>query len=73
MRIKCLTTFLDGRTLFEKDDRCTVPDDDGARFCANGWAEDLGDAVATDKPAAGSTDLDIANVRSIHSSNTAGA
>lgn len=72
MRIKCFTTFLDGRTRFEKDDTCTVPDDAGARFCANGWAENLGSAVATDKPAAGSTDLDIANVASGHSSNTVG-
>lgn len=72
MKIKCLTTFLDGRTRFEKDDLCTVPDEDGARFCANGWAEDQGGAVATAEPAAGSTDLDIANVKSGHSSNTVG-
>lgn len=72
MKIKCLTPFLDGRTRFEQDDLCTVPDADGARFCAAGWAEDVSGTVATGDPAAASTDLDIANVKSGHSSNTVG-
>jgi hypothetical protein len=47
MKIKCLTTFLDGKDRFEADDIRTVDDERGARFCANGWAEDLSGAVPT--------------------------
>lgn len=48
MRIHCTTKFLDGRVQFEQDDICTVSDEDGARFIANGWAvrEGGGDAPA---------------------------
>ena len=46
MRIHCTTTFLDGRTRFEKDDICTVPDEDGARFIENGWAVAHGEEPA---------------------------
>lgn len=71
MRIHCTTTFLDGRIRYEKDDICTVPDEDGARFVAAGWAEDLGDAGATSRePAAGSTDLEIQPAVSGHASKT---
>lgn len=76
MRIKCLTKFKDTAdgvpVTFEADDICTVSDEDGARFVSAGWAEDLGGAVATGEPATGGTDLDIANVKSGHSSNTVG-
>lgn len=48
MKIIVITTFLEGRDRFEKDDRRTVTDEDGARFIANGWAVKDGDAVPTD-------------------------
>ena len=49
MRIHCTTKFLDGRVQFEQDDICTVSDEDGARFIANGWAVAYGDTpVALD-------------------------
>jgi hypothetical protein len=49
MRIKCLTTFLDGAERYEADDIRSVPDDRGAYFVANGWAEDLsGDTTTGD-------------------------
>lgn len=74
MRIKCLTKFkdtVDGVPVtFELGDICTVPDEDGARFCATGWAEDLGGSAATGDPAAGSTDLDIQSAVSGHASKT---
>lgn len=38
MKITCLTTFIDGRDRFEKDDVRTVDDERGAYFVANGWA-----------------------------------
>lgn len=62
MRIHCTTTFLAGPTRFEKDDICTVPDADGARFIANGWAVAEGDApaVAGDAQA---VSLDIHNTQ----------
>ena len=61
MKIKCLTTFLDGSDRFEKDDERTVPDEDGAYFVANGWAEDTAGRVATVNPASGVTDMAINN------------
>lgn len=62
MKIKCLTTFLDGAERFEQDDVRTVSDERGAAFVAAGWAEDVAGRVATGKPATGSADLDIDNV-----------
>jgi len=59
MKIKVLFTFLDGRDRFEKDDLRTVSDEDGARFVANGWAEDEAGRVATGATASGETDLAI--------------
>lgn len=59
MKIEALTTFLDGRERFEKGDIRTVPDADGARFVAAGWAKDLSGGVATGEPATGSAALDI--------------
>lgn len=47
MKIKCLTTFIDGKERFEEDDVRTVDDDRGARFVAHGWAEDVAGRVAT--------------------------
>ena len=60
MRIMCTTTFLDGVTRFEKDDICTVSDEDGARFVENGWATAEGGAAG--EPATGETTLAIHNV-----------
>lgn len=40
MKIKCLTTFLDGRDRFEAGDVRQVDDDRAARFIAAGWAAD---------------------------------
>lgn len=46
MRIKCLSTFLDGARRFEADDACTVPDEDAQRFIAQGWAVAEGEQPA---------------------------
>lgn len=61
MKIKCLTTFLDGKNRFEKDDVRTVDDDSGASFVANGWASDVSGALATGNQQAGESSLDIHN------------
>ena len=62
MKILCLTTFLDGRDRFEKDDARTVPDADAARFISHGWAVEAGsDAAAPVAAAPGETTLDIQN------------
>jgi len=61
MKILVLTDFKDGRDQFVKDDIRTVSDEDGARFVANGWANDTEGRVATGTAEAGSTDLDIQN------------
>lgn len=53
MRIEILTTFIDGRDRFEKDDIRTVSDEDAARFIKNGWAKPAGsEAPAVASPAA---------------------
>lgn len=62
MKIKCLTTFLDGTERFEKDDERTVADERGAYFVASGWAEDVSGAVATGDSDGGAADLTVANV-----------
>lgn len=61
MRIKCLTTFLEGRDRFEAGDVRTVPDADAARFIAAGWAAAADDAMHPGAPdaAAGPVTLDI--------------
>lgn len=76
MKIECLTAFKDTEdgkpTEFHLGDICTVPDEDGARFCAAGWARDVSGEVATGEVASGSADLDIHPAVSGHSSNTVG-
>lgn len=62
MKINALTTFLDGRDRYEKDDERTVSDEDGARFVAAGWAEDLSGTVATGVAAVGATNLQVDNL-----------
>ncbi len=61
MKIEALSTFLDGRDRFEAGDIRTVPDADGARFCAAGWAKDISGTTATGDSASGSTDLAVDN------------
>ncbi len=61
MKIKCTATFLDGKEKFYQDDVRTVSDEDGARFVANGWVEDVDGRVATGASASGETSLDIQN------------
>jgi len=61
MKILCLTTFLDGRDRFEKDDVRSVADEDGARFIANGWAQEQGGEAAAAAPAIGETTLNVQN------------
>ena len=62
MRIKVLTTFLDGRDKFYVDDVRTVPDEDGARFINAGWAVAEGSAPApVETPA--SVDLKVHSAR----------
>lgn len=53
MKIKCLTTFLDGRDRFEAGDVRQVDDDRAARFIGAGWAADAagGGSAAGDAPA----------------------
>lgn len=62
MRIKALTTFLDDRDRFEKDDERTVDNARGRRFVANGWAKDLSGEIATGAQGAGEVSLDIHDV-----------
>ncbi len=58
MRIKVLSTFLEGRDKFYADDIRTVSDEDGARFIANGWAvEEGGEPSPVQTPA--SVDLTV--------------
>lgn len=61
MRIKCLTTFKDGRDTFEADDVRTVEDDRGAYFVANGWAAAHDGEQLSPQPAQGEAALDIQN------------
>lgn len=62
MKIKATTLFLDGADRFEAGDERTVPDERGAYFVANGWAEDVAGRVATgEAEAAATTDLNINN------------
>jgi len=61
MKIEALTTFLDGRDRYEAGDIRTVSDEDGARFCAAGWAKDITGAAATGEATAGTVDLAIRN------------
>jgi len=73
MKIQALTTFLDGRDRFEAGDIRTVPDADGARFCANGWAADVTGQTATGTAAAGTADLNIHTSKLGVTSTTKGA
>ena len=58
MRIKCLTTFLDGAERFEKDDIRTVDEARAQRFLAHGWAvENIGGVPV--EPFAGDVALQI--------------
>lgn len=61
MRIHCLTTFLDGRERYEKDDIFTVDDTKGAYFVQNKWAKEVGTQTpaAQDQPTV--TELAIDN------------
>lgn len=42
MKINCTTTFKEGTDTFHDGDQRTVSDEDGARFVANGWAQEVG-------------------------------
>ncbi len=55
MRIKCITTFIDGSRRFEKDDSVTVDDADGARFCGHGWAVADGEQAVVSNASAETT------------------
>ena len=59
MKIKCLTTFLDGTERFETDDIRTVPDGRGAYFVGAGWAEDISGQTAPGAATDDVTDLSI--------------
>jgi hypothetical protein len=59
MKIEILTTFLDGKDEYIKDEVRIVSDEAGARFVANGWAKDEAGRVAV--AASGETALDIQN------------
>ena len=47
MKIEILETFLDGKERYEKGDTRTVSEENGAYFCAMGWASDVDGKVAT--------------------------
>lgn len=59
MRIKCLTTFKDGRDRFDADDVRSVDDDRGAYFIANGWAVQHGAEAEAQQQPQGDAALDI--------------
>lgn len=66
MRIKVLTTFLEGPVKFTESDFVTVPDEDGQRFIDNGWAVDatVQDAAPTIKNSPpGGTNLFIQDMK----------
>lgn len=69
MKIKCLTTFLDGADRFEKGDERTVSPERGAQFVANGWASDLSCSQPTGSAAAGAEDLIIHNSTHVSGDN----
>lgn len=58
MKIEALSTFLDGPRRFEAGDVVTVSDENGARFCAAGWAKDVTGQIATGDGGS-NADLDI--------------
>ena len=60
MRIECTTTFLHGADRFEQGDIRSVPDELGAYFIAQGWANNPGELPSAD------VTLDVHN--SIHAS-----
>jgi len=62
MRIEILTTFLDDKDEFIKDEVRIVDDKRGARFVANGWAKDCAGRVATGAQQTGEVTLDIQSV-----------
>ncbi len=72
MRIQVLTTFLDGRDKYHKDDIRTVEDEaDAQRFIAAGWAVEYGkEPVPVDTPA--SVDLKVDSARHVVKDKTHG-
>lgn len=61
MKIKVITTFRDGRDLFEAGSVPTVAKQDGMRFVIAGWAESIdGQGFARDVISS-TTDLNIHN------------
>ena len=54
-----MKVFLNGADRFEEGDIRTVPDVDGLRFVAAGWAEDIAGRVAGSKASAETVDLSI--------------
>lgn len=63
MKIEVLETFLDGPSRYEAGEVRVVSDEDGAHFCAAGWAKDLDGAVPTAaRQQAGEVRLDVRNV-----------
>lgn len=64
MQIKVLCKkFLDGRDAFYQDEIREVSDEDGAYFCACGWAEDTSGTVPTGEIKPGKTKLDIRGIK----------
>lgn len=72
MEIKVLKLFLDGRNRFEAGEVRVVPDEDGAYFCANGWAEDVAGNVPTGEIKPGTTKLDIRGLKREHKTEVVG-
>jgi hypothetical protein len=77
MKIECLTTFKDTDNgtpaTFHLGDVLTVSDEDGARFCAAGWAKDTSGQVPTAEPTGGASKLDIHNAAVGQSASNVGA
>jgi hypothetical protein len=61
VKIKCLTTFLDGTRRFEVGDEVTVDAADGTRFVVAGWAKTEGDTANAAQADAAPVTLDLAN------------
>jgi hypothetical protein len=73
MKIEILQTFKDGALVYTADDKITVSDDDGVRFCANGWARDMAGDTATGTPDTSPKTLVVKSIKHSHAGKTIGA
>jgi len=72
MRIIPLEDFKEGKEAYIYGDIRTVSDEDGKRFCDNGWAKDEAGEYATGEREGGPVKLDIQNSSLGHESSDVG-